>query len=108
MVKDGLFSQIIAHGIIVLIYELWNGEYRSKIAKEIKCNTNDVMCDAIGDLGYIRNWIVHDGAVADNKVNKLVVLKWPKEEGQFIAKTEEMKDIQLAINTMTVYLKNAE
>lgn len=105
MEKNGPFSQLIAHGIIVLIYELWNEDYRSKIAKEMGCKTNEVMCDIMGDLRYIRNWITHNGSNADNKIKNLAVLKWPKEEGPFTIKSEEMNDIQLAINTMQIYLK---
>lgn len=71
MTKNGPFSQLIAHGIIVLIYELWNEDYRSKVAKEIGCETNDVMCDVMGDLRLIRNWITHDGSTADKKVNNI-------------------------------------
>jgi len=105
MEKNGLFSQFIAHGTIVLIYELWNGDYRSKIAKDLKCTTNEVMCDVMGDLRHIRNWITHNNSVADEKINNLNVLKWPKTKGSFIITGKEMNDIQLAINTMQVYLK---
>ncbi len=105
MEKNGPFSQLIAHGIIVLIYELWNEDYRSKIAKEVGCKTNELMCDVMGDLRHIRNWIVHNESVADKKVNEFSVLKWPSERGPFSTKSEEISGIQLAINSMQVYVK---
>lgn len=106
MVHDGPFSQIIAHAYIVFVYELWNGDYRTKIAYEIGCETNKIMCDVMGDLRLIRNWIVHDRAKADKKIKNLSVLKWPNTEGPFIAKSRELEEIQLAINTMQVYQRN--
>lgn len=105
MVKNGPFSQLIAHGIIVLIYELWNEDYRSRIAKEISCKTNEVMCDVMGDLRHIRNWITHNGSIADSKVRNLTKMKWPSKVGPFSAKSEEMNDIQLAVNSMQVHIK---
>lgn len=105
MEKNGPFSQLIAHGIIVLIYELWNEDYRSKIAKELGCKTNEVICDVMGDLRHIRNWITHNGSIADNKIKDLTVLKWPSKKGPFAIKSEEINEIQLAINLMQVYRK---
>lgn len=103
MKKNGPFSQLIAHGIIVLEYELWNEDYRSKIAEELGWNTNDVMCD----LRLIRHWITHNGSKADNKLENLKVLHWPKETGPFAATQVEMDEIQLAINTMCIYQRKS-
>ncbi|WP_415905649.1 hypothetical protein ACMXYW_06570 [Neptuniibacter sp. QD48_55] len=105
MDKNGPFSQLIANGIIVLLYELWNEDYRSKISDELGCATNEVMCDVMGDLRLIRNWITHAGSCADTKIKNLKVLKWPNQEGPFVATQIEMDAIQLEINTMNVYTK---
>jgi hypothetical protein len=107
MEKDGPNSQLIAHGLIVLIYETWNESYRSKIASELGWKTNEVMCDVMGDVRVIRNWIAHNGSVADGDVSKLKALKWPNETGPFAFKSDNMKNLQLALNTMQIYRRDA-
>lgn len=104
MRKNGPFSQIIAHGIIIWVYSLWNEEYRKKIAEELGKETNDIMCDVMGDIRILRNFIVHDYAVASQKVENLTTLNWIKE-GPLVFVDEDMTKIQKAINTMRIYLK---
>lgn len=104
MRKNGPFSQIIAHGIITWVYSLWNEVYREKIAAELSKDTNDIMCDVMGDIRIIRNFIVHDHAVASKKVDELTALDWVKE-GPLVFVDEHMTKIQQSINTMNVYLK---
>jgi len=104
MTKDGPFSQMVAHGILVLIYELWNDNYRALIAKELNCKLNELYCDVMGDLRLIRHWIAHNNSIADNKVKKFKTLSWPNKEGRFFYTSNEMQNLQIAINQMTVYI----
>jgi len=102
---NGLFSQLIAKGLIVWVYALWE-DYRKKIAKELDVETNDVCCDLMGDVRIIRNWITHDNAEADAKVSDLKVLDWPNEEGPIVITIKEMQELKMAINSMSVYVKD--
>ncbi len=106
MRKDGPFSQIIAHGTINWIYSLWNEEYRAKVAAELELEVGDVMCDVMGDLRIIRNFIVHDNAVADRRVDRLKVLRWIKE-GPLVFVGDDMDQLQCAINAMEVYKRTS-
>lgn len=106
MRKNGPFSQIIAHGVINWVYSLWNEEYRGKVAKELGVKTNDVLCDVMGDLRIIRNFIVHENAMADKRVTQLITINWISE-GSLVLVSDDMTRIQEAINRMNVYLKNA-
>lgn len=105
MRKNGPFSQIIAHGILNWIYSMWNEEFRSKIGVELGWETNDVMCDVMGDIRLLRNFIVHDGGIATSKVTQLKVLTWIKE-GPLVLLADDMTNIQEAVNTMSVYKRD--
>jgi len=103
MVKDGAFSQIIAHGAISWLYALWSEQYRSKIATEIGIKTNNLMCDVMGEIRIIRNLIHHNSAYADSQsIEKLRIFNWIKE-GELAFDSEAMKKVQQSINLMQVY-----
>ena len=102
MKKDGLFSQLIAHGLICWLYSLWDEGYREKIATELGEKKNALCCDVMGDIRIIRNLILHNNAVADSRISNLKVLTWV-EEGVIVFTGESMQSIQEAINTMSVY-----
>jgi hypothetical protein len=104
MQMQGPFSQLIAHGLLVWIYTLWDSRYRSEIAAEVGVETNNLCCDVMGDLRYLRHWIAHTNCTADKDYKKLKVLKWPDKAGPFVVTGLEMERIQLTINTMTVYV----
>ena len=64
------------------------------------------MCDVMGDIRLIRNCIVHNNAVADNRVQKLTTFTWIKE-GPLVFVNNDMTKIQEAVNTMSVYCREA-
>lgn len=103
--KNGPFSQLVAFGMITWIFAMWEEEYRKKIADELNVQKNDILCDIMGDLRFFRNWIVHNNGIANKDVKKLISLNWLKEGDPIIITTNEMGNIQEAINTMQVYLK---
>lgn len=105
MKRHGPFSQLIAHGLLVWIYTLWDAKYRREIARELDVETQAICCDVMGDLRYIRNWIVHSNCFANDDYKKLKILKWPDKRGEFVITGSRMDEFQLAINTMDVYLR---
>lgn len=105
MQKNGAFSQIIAFGLIVFNFAMWEEEYRQKIADELKMSKADILCDVMGDLRIFRNWIVHNNGIANKDVSKLTCMNWYKKGDAIIITTDEMSKIQKCINTMHVYLK---
>ncbi|MEO1494363.1 MAG: hypothetical protein AAFV19_19625 [Pseudomonadota bacterium] len=106
--KDGLFSSLSAHGLIVLTYALWDERYRSLIAKELgEKEKNAINCDVMGDVRTIRKWIVHNQSTATKSgLAEMKSLRWPKEPGPFQFTGDRMEDLQHAINTMHVWLKD--
>lgn len=105
MQPNGAISQVIAHGILSWIYAAWNEKARKEIAAELGVEPNDVLCDVMGDLRVLRNAIAHDFATAGDKVVRLQTLNWFKA-GRLVLTASDMDRIQLAINAMTVSIKN--
>ncbi|TMV09986.1 hypothetical protein FGK63_02645 [Ruegeria sediminis] len=104
MQHNGLFSTLIATGLLAWIYSLWEEEYRYKISQAEDCKKNDVRCDLMNDLRLIRHWVLHDRMIADEKNHKkLKVLSWPSKSGEFAIGKAEMEELQRAINKMEVY-----
>ncbi|MFG5383832.1 hypothetical protein [Yoonia sp. R2-816] len=102
---DGPFSQMIAQGVVAILYGLWEDHYRAQIASELDCKKNELACDLMGDLRRIRQWIVHANGIADKNVTKLSVLSWPSKRGPIFLGSSEMAELQRAINTMTVEVR---
>lgn len=105
MEVDGPFSQMVAQGVVALLYGLWEDHYRAQIASELNCKKNELACDLMGDLRRIRQWIVHAKGIADKNVSKIGVLSWPSEPGPILFRNAEMAELQKAINTMTVEVR---
>lgn len=104
MKPNGPISQVIAHGILSWIYAAWNDKARKEIATELGVESNDVLCDVMGDLRILRNAIAHDFATAGDKVARLQTLHWFKP-GRLVLTSSDMNKIQLAINGMTVRIR---
>ena len=100
----GGFSQIIALGFITWTYSLWEGTYRAKIASEIGANVNDVMCDVMGDIRTIRNWIAHNNAIADD-ASKIKTLPYPIEKGPMVFTIDRIHELQDFINKMEIHIQ---
>ncbi|MGR3342583.1 MAG: hypothetical protein ACU0DI_05045, partial [Paracoccaceae bacterium] len=65
---------------------------------------DEVWCDVMGDVRYIRHWILHTKSVADEKrLKKMKILDWPDKPGPIVLGALEMQNLQRAINSMTIY-----
>ncbi len=105
MKRDGPISQIIAHGILSWMYAAWNDKARKEIAAELGVGENEVLCDVMGDLRLLRNAIAHDFATAGDTVANLRELSWFKP-GRLVLTSADMDKIQLAVNGMTVRIRD--
>lgn len=103
--KDGPISQLVAHGLISWIFYAWEDRFREIIAKEMDVETNDVMCDLIGDIRNLRHKIAHNLGSLGKEVKKFKVITWLKE-GHITLKTSDMNKIQIEINRMEVYVRS--
>ena len=101
--KDGVFSDTLAKSIILAIYTEWDETYRQKIAAEEGVEAKNVMCDLMGDLRFVRHWIVHNKSIVDKNYTKFKILRWHLHQGQELKVSNEMfSGIIDCINTMTV------
>lgn len=101
--KNGTFPDIIAKALIIRLYAEWDERYRHEIAKEFGVNAKKVLCDLMGDVRRVRNWIVHSKSVIQNDAEKIVVLPWsvtPKKELR--VSVEMLQQLMDSINNMPV------
>lgn len=56
-------EQQVCWAIIVFIFEYWDGEIRSQIAKIRGVSKDDIKLDELGDLRILRQSIIHHGGV---------------------------------------------
>lgn len=105
MTKDGPFSQMIAHGLIVLIYTMWEDQYRGEIATELGVNTNWIMCDVMGEVRHLRNWFAHRVENTKAELDKLHIFKWPRQGKEVLVTSREMAQLIEQINIMQVQIK---
>lgn len=72
---NGNNMNYIGQVCLVSIYQFWDDHYRKKIAKCLKCKTNQLQVNLFGDLKNIRNSIIHNNGFAINKIKKNTVIK---------------------------------
>lgn len=57
--EGGTFEDQHAKALIVMIYHLWEENYRHKIACTMSVSKNQVECILMGDIRRVRNLIIH-------------------------------------------------
>ncbi len=103
MMKDALFSQMIAESMLLWVYALWNDKYRGEIAKELSVEKSSINSDVMGDLRLIRNAISHKQGKVNHLNKSLKVIKLPQAMDLFMPDFELMDHIQRKINTMQLH-----
>lgn len=64
MASGGEFEQLNTKASVVFIYALWEDGIRAKVADLLGVDKSDVRCALMGDLGLIRNVIIHQSKKA--------------------------------------------
>jgi hypothetical protein len=101
--KDGVFSDTLAKSMIIAIYTEWDETFRQKIGAEVGVESKHVMCDLMGDLRFIRHWLVHNKSIVDKNYTKFKVLHWHLQQGQKLKVSNEMfSEIIDCVNVMAV------
>jgi len=89
--KDSAYSDVVRKSILVTMYAEWDENFRQRVADSIGASTKDnVYCDVIGDIRYIRNWIVHRQSRPDYRLKKLKVIQWDLVEDEPMNITGDM------------------
>jgi hypothetical protein len=60
----GISMMYLGWAWITLVFDRWEDDYRHRFANEMGCAHSRVMCDAIGDLRYLRNDVTHNKGMA--------------------------------------------
>lgn len=85
MLDGGKNQTLIARYLVVLLFHLWETEYRERIATAARVRTNDVKAAIFGDLRLLRIDILHHGAILrDESARKLEVLNHMANVGSAI------------------------
>ncbi len=79
--KDGPFSDTLAKSLLVLIYCEWDELFRHRFAAEVGTKAENVSCDLMGDLRWVRHWIVHNKYRIDRNCNKIKILSGSSTKG---------------------------
>jgi hypothetical protein len=103
MVRNGPFSQLLAHGVLDLVYALWNETFRKLVAQELGVKTQEIQWDIMGDLRIVRNMIIHNNCEVDDSARRLKLLILPEPGQQFSISAEMMQFIWLELKKLGVY-----
>ncbi|MDB9510120.1 hypothetical protein PN499_02715 [Kamptonema animale CS-326] len=104
--RDGRFSDTLSKSMIVAIYTEWDEVFRQRIAAELESEAKNVMCDLMGDLRFVRHWIVHNKSTVDKNHTKIKVLPWHLHQGQELKVSSQMfSDIINCVNFMSVKIR---
>ncbi|MCW3170665.1 hypothetical protein OMO38_19215 [Chryseobacterium sp. 09-1422] len=92
--EHGFYQMIMAGNTIVMIYNLWEDNYRTIFAKCLGyTNKTDLKNNLFGDLGKIRNAIVHNHYKRTSDIDKLEILGFLFPNDRFILDSFAVHDI---------------
>lgn len=108
--KDGPYSDMLYKSILVLMYAEWEEYYRELIGQQIGASRKEhVQCVFVGELRYIRNWIVHRRSVPDKNVTKIQHIPWSFVQGQRFSITSSMlQDFMEILNSRLLVFNSHE
>jgi len=96
---NGLDRKLMSNLCLVAIYQLWEDEYRKKIAEEKGIETNKLLIDILGDIRLIRIAIIHNNSKLISDFKRIKVLEFIKDREdiyltitEFVFIVETLKD----------------
>lgn len=103
--RDGYDLKLASNLCLVALYQLWEDEYRDKIAKEVGLIKNSLTLDIFGDIRIIRRSIIHNGSKRFGDFEKIKILNFIKDREtifmssfEFGCIIEKIKEGLMAIN----------
>ena len=103
--KGGDFDNQHAKAVIVFIYHLWDESYRVRIADSLGVKPCKVTCDLMGDLREIRNAIIHNSSIIEEKtLQKLKFLLgiWQIESAELVVTGTMLHALMEQLNAIRV------
>lgn len=105
----GRNQRLLGNLIIVSIYSFGEHYYREKIALEIGFQKpNDLKVPVLGDVGHLRNSILHYNGRAYKKIKKCEVLRWFQPGDEIILDEVQVDTIVVEIRKAIKSLAPAE
>jgi hypothetical protein len=97
--EGGSNHRLLAQYFVVLVYHLWDNEYRPRIAEVLGCSdSNSLKLPICGDLRLLRHDILkHRGVITKEKQTKLEVLKQIPAEQLLNLSSDNVEQIMSAI-----------
>jgi len=90
----GYYQRLMAGSIIAMIYNVWEDNYRAKIAKCLGYEEkNDLKSDVFGDLAKIRHEITHNKFNRSSKIDKLLIFGYLFKNDGFILDSLTVNEI---------------
>lgn len=108
MTEGGTFEAEHAKACVILIFTLWEENYRGKIADIMAARKNDVACKLMSDVRYVRNRIIHDNGIIPNDFqDKLTLLSqiWAVGPGELKITSSMLHSLMEQINALRVEIK---
>jgi hypothetical protein len=81
--------RLLSHIFIVFLFELWEEEYRLRIATWLSIEKNELTLPILGDLRHLRNAVLHHRGVLTEKTHTKLEAIGGLEVGQVINFTED-------------------
>ncbi|MCY4047686.1 MAG: hypothetical protein OXF42_06260 [Candidatus Dadabacteria bacterium] len=108
LVSGGEFESEHAKALIVMIFSLWEENYRHSIAEAMSVRKNQVSCALMNDIRHVRNCILHDnGIVSDGFADKLNLLSqiWKITSGELRITRGMLHSLMEQINALRVKIE---
>ncbi len=108
--EGGEFENQHAKALVVFLYQLWEVQYRKKIADVLSIKKNQVKCTLMGDLRQVRHIILHDNSVVTREnVEKFKMLPqiWDLHPGELRITQKMIHAMMEQINGLLVDVASA-
>ena len=111
LMPGGTFERLQAIAFIVLVYALWEENYRRKVADAFGVAKGAIACDLMGEIRHVRTWIVHGDSLAphDSRVKcPMLTRMWKLKPGQLAVTDEMLHSLMEQINALRIELVRDE
>jgi hypothetical protein len=94
---------------LVALYQYWEDHYRERIAKHLgKAEKGDLKEPVMGDMGHLRNCIIHHRGTAKKEARKCEVLQWFDPGQKILMDAQKMEELVNHLREMLERLKGKD
>ena len=89
---------LLGNTCIVMLYSYWEDYFREALANAMGITKSEFKHPVWGDLGLLRNSIIHNNGIANSNITKAEVLRWYQPGDKIFINQQQFKEIIIGLS----------